>query len=111
MKFILVHELFHFVWARLGNELRAQYSALLQNERSRSARGELGESSEFRQALLVNKIIVSGETWREYVCESFCDTAAWLYTGVRNGSGRLRPRWREQRRNWFSNAFAQGGRC
>ena len=48
---ILVHEIFHFVWARLGNRKRAEYSALLAEERQRNARGELGESAEVRKQL------------------------------------------------------------
>src|SRR3977135_1471856 len=43
---ILIHELFHFVWARLGNPARASYSELIDREQSRRARGELGWSAE-----------------------------------------------------------------
>ena len=102
---ILVHELFHFVWLRLGNSVRREFSCLLLDERSKGARGELGESSG------VQKALVNG-VWRDYVCESFCDTAAWFYIGEpyagslyagREGNAlfTLRKRWRERRKNWF----------
>ena len=109
--FILAHELFHFVWVRLSNLQREQYGALLHHERQRRARGELGESSEVQQTLLSIGIEFHPKWCRDYVCESFCDTAAWIYTGFRHGSSRLRPRWRERRRNWFTSVFADGCRC
>jgi hypothetical protein len=44
--------------------------------------------------------------WREYCCESFCDTAAWMYSGVRSHPEfTLAPRFRARRRLWFENAI------
>ena len=45
---ILVHELFHFVWARLGNPTRRSYETLVLKEWEKRARGELGWSAESR---------------------------------------------------------------
>jgi hypothetical protein len=45
LRAIVVHEAFHFVWARLGNHRRRSFESLLQMEASGHARGELGESA------------------------------------------------------------------
>jgi hypothetical protein len=102
---ILVHELFHFVWVRLSNAQRRGYVGALEDERAARARGELGWSAEMRKRTLGAP---AGRAWREYVCESFCDTAAWLYSGVRrHGEFTLAPRFRERRAAWFAAAFAR----
>jgi len=81
---ILVHELLHFVWARLGNARRAAWERLLDAEISAGARGELGWSAEVRKKqLTAADRLTRSRRWREYVCESFCDTGAWLYAGLR----------------------------
>jgi hypothetical protein len=108
---ILVHELFHFAWARLGNAARRSYEALILEELSRHARGELGWSSESRKRLLLRSDApYAGSTrWREYVCESFCDTAAWMYSGLReHPEFTLARRHRQYRAFWFRTQF--GGR-
>jgi hypothetical protein len=80
---IFVHELFHFVWLRLGNPARHSWEALLGGECHRTRRGELGWSAQWRkEALSDNDIARRSRAWRLYCCESFCDTAAWLYSGV-----------------------------
>lgn len=97
---ILVHEIFHFVWARLGNRKRSEYAAIVADELRHNARGELGESAEVRKSLAAAS--------RDYICESFCDTAAWMYA-PNTGSLRrvtLAKRWRERRQAWFETAFA-----
>ncbi len=100
---ITVHEIFHFVWARLGNPKRSEYGAILALERENRARGELGESS------AVHK---DSGPWRDYVCESFCDTAAWLYApGAKRGLITLGQRWRARRQAWFLTTFASAGKC
>src|SRR5271168_284330 len=43
---ILVHELFHFVWVRLGNTRRQSWQLLIEAELNAGARGELGWSAE-----------------------------------------------------------------
>lgn len=96
---ITVHEIFHFVWARLGNPARNSYALLLQEELRVKARGELGESS------MVKKDAALSDT-RDYVCESFCDTAAWLYApGSKRWPVTLAKRWRERRTAWFESTF------
>jgi hypothetical protein len=107
-RLILVHELFHFVWARLGNKLRGEYAALLILERDQGVRGELGESADaWKVSLREHDCTEHTSRWREYVCESFCDTAAWLYAGVRShGSFTLAARWRDRRERWLREAFA-----
>jgi len=100
---IFVHELFHFVWARLGNPARFSYEALIEAELAAGAQGELGWSAEWRKrALSLDDRRRRTRRWREYCCESFCDTAAWLYSGVpRHGEFTLAGRYRGRRRAWF----------
>lgn len=100
---IFVHELFHFVWLRLGNTRRWSFEALLREELLRGACGELGWSAEWRKrALAPPDAQVRNRRWREYVCESFCDTAAWLFSGVRSHREyTLDQSFRSRRRRWF----------
>jgi hypothetical protein len=56
------------------------YEQLLGAER---APGELGWSAEWRKlALTPAHRRDRSRAWREYCCESFCDTAAWLWSGL-----------------------------
>ena len=101
---ILLHELFHFVWARLGNRKRASYAELLVQERRAKARGELGESAAVQKA-------TNCET-RDYVCESFCDTAAWLYASTqKNPHANLAKRWSDIRKTWFVANITEPVKC
>ena len=105
---ILLHELFHFAWVRLGNAARHEYEAVIGDEMKARARGELGWSSEMRKNEMRQKKLLrrSGRAWREYACESFCDTAAWLYAGTnRHDEFTLAIRFRERRKAWFEAAF------
>ena len=108
---ILIHELFHFVWRRLSNAARCDFNGLLLQEREKRARGELGESSGVGKALL-ERAGSSGcaRIWRDYVCESFCDTAAWVYRRAEDSGGvcTLAKRWRNRRRAWFEAAAGRG---
>jgi len=100
---ILTHELFHFAWVRLGNPARRRFEDLLQGEMRRRVRGELGWSAERLKAALSRADRVSRtRAWREYVCESFCDSAAWLVAG-RGGNQEftLPSAARRARRAWF----------
>lgn len=103
---IFVHELAHFAWLRLGNPARRSWEDLLRAERNFRVSGELGWSSEWRKAELRAAYIRSrNRLWREYCCESFCDTAAWLYSGIRrHPEFTLVPAFRQIRREWFANA-------
>lgn len=103
LRLIVVHEIFHFVWPRLGNGLRRKFAELLAEERRRHARGELGESSAAKKKL---------GSWRDYVCESFCDTAAWMYAGVESHPEfTLCDQWRNPRRAWFECTFERVRGC
>ena len=100
---IYVHELFHFVWLRLGNALRREYADLVRAEFARHLRGELGWSAECRKDAL-GWAARDSRRWREYVCESFCDTAGYLYSGIgAYGEGTLRDSARLTRRLWFAD--------
>jgi hypothetical protein len=107
---IFVHEVAHFIWLRLGNTTRSDYEEVLRAELGARARGELGWSAEWRKnALSADDIASRSRPWREYCCESFCDTAAWLYGGAPgHPEFTLAPRWCAGRRLWFSAAL--GGR-
>jgi hypothetical protein len=99
---ILVHELFHFVWVRLGNQKRRAWEELLESERSFKARGEAGWSSEWRKRRLQARDVTRRtRKWREYCCESFCDTAAHIATGTR-AEVTIALRRLAGRRAWFN---------
>ena len=101
---ILVHELFHFAWVRLGNPMRLSYEDLLRVELESGALGELGWSAEWRKkALKPTDIAQRNRKWREYVAESFCDTAAFLYSDcAHHDEYTIKNRWRQQRMCWYA---------
>ena len=74
------------------------------------AQGELGWSAEWRKlALGADEVRRRGRLWREYCCESFCDTAAWRYSGLKKHpeftlAGNLRRR----RAQWMEDALGCG---
>jgi hypothetical protein len=105
---VFVHEWFHFVWRRAGNPLRRDFEALLAAERRAGARGELGWSAEWRKrALTAQEVYGRSRRWREYCCESFCDTAAWLYAGAaKHAEFTLALRFRRRRQAWFAQNIA-----
>ncbi|HXP86151.1 MAG TPA: hypothetical protein VN841_15610 [Bryobacteraceae bacterium] len=107
---ILVHEVFHFVWVRLGNPLRRGWEGVLEREFLQRARGELGWSAEWRKCKLSAGAPRSRTpAWRRYVCESFCDSAAWMFAGLtRHGEFTLPWRFRRGRRAWFERNFGAG---
>ncbi|WP_155121451.1 hypothetical protein [Bryobacter aggregatus] len=70
---IFAHEVYHFVWRRLGHPLRAEWMELLNTEKRPK---HAGLSSELRYAeFLARK---TKAAWKNYGCEAFCDTAAVL---------------------------------
>ncbi|MBL8237313.1 MAG: hypothetical protein JNM66_07840 [Bryobacterales bacterium] len=92
---ILTHEYFHFAWVRLGNPRRREWKRLLEVELAGNARGELGESSNWRKRDLPKH-------FANYACESFCDTAAWLFSNcAEHEEYTLANRWRQKRKAWF----------
>jgi hypothetical protein len=103
---ILTHELFHFAWLRLGNPKRRSYEDLVRSEIRRRVKGELGWSAESaKTALTGGDAVRRTRRWREYVCESFCDSAAWLLaSGSRHQEFTLAATARRARRAWFVGA-------
>lgn len=103
---ILVHEIFHFAWLRFSNSTRRSFEDLLKAEMRDGARGELGWSAEWRkQRLSAADRRNRSRRWREYVCESCCDSAAWFYLGMHSHyEATLAARFRQGRRRWFCNA-------
>jgi hypothetical protein len=104
---ILVHEIGHFVWLRLGNQLRRSFEDLVLRELEQRARGELGWSSELRK-VTISRVDIRYQTrnWRNYLCESFCDTLAWRYCGLRkHDEFTLSMRYRRWRREWLEQSL------
>ena len=101
---IVAHELFHFVWVRLGNQERHEWEALVLSEIEAGARGELGWSAEWRKSRLSPADRERrSRRWREYLCESFCDTAAWNYSFLtEHEEFTLKERFRRRRRAWIA---------
>jgi hypothetical protein len=105
---IAIHEVFHFVWPSLGNARRHEYTELLRREWEHKAKGELGESSSLKKEALWPGGIddLSSRAGRDYVCESFCDTAAAIYSGRAESDWfTLALRWRKRRERWFQEQF------
>lgn len=100
---IFLHEVFHFVWWRLGNTLRRSYEDLLVSEIRRGAKGELGWSAEScKLDVSRGDIAIRSKAWRVYACESFCDTAAWHFgTARRYAEVTLPAFFREGRGVWM----------
>lgn len=103
---ILYHEYFHFAWVRLGNQRRRAWEMHLANEWKSGGRGEAGWSAEWRkQKLTADDVTMRTRRWREYCCESFCDTAAWIVGGVDSEVTLARTR-RRARMVWFRAHFS-----
>ena len=101
---ILTHELFHFAWLRLGNPKRWSYEELLEAEIRGRIPGELGWSAERTKGTLDRADRVQrSRRWREYVCESFCDSGAWLLSAHRHAEFTLPAPARRARREWFEH--------
>jgi hypothetical protein len=114
LRLILTHELFHFAWPRLGNPSRASFASLITDELSGKARGELGESAAVsKKNLLASRSIQQQRrNFRHYLCEAFCDTGAFLYSGVRASEHfTLARRWVARRTSWFQGAIDWESRC
>jgi hypothetical protein len=108
LKRILIHELFHFAWVRLGNAERLSFERLMKDQFA--SRGELGWSSEYRKRELTpGNVHRRDRKWREYCCEAFCDTAAAIYGDVgRHSEFTLGKDARRQRIEWFGEHLGSG---
>jgi hypothetical protein len=107
---ILVHELFHFAWVRLSNQKRLAWEQVLARELRERVKGELGWSAEWRKEMLTRADArLRTPKWRRYACESFCDSAAWTYAGLRaHDEFTLAAASRRLRRRWFTKQFSAG---
>lgn len=104
---IVVHEVFHFVWARLDNATRADWAKLIDSEIRRGVPGELGYSAQLRKDRLAGSRRGS-KLWKDYLCESFCDTAAWCYSArARHDEVTLRTVAIRAREAWFRGLAAK----
>jgi len=104
---ILTHELFHFVWRRLDNQTRRSWDELVRGQLALP--GELGWSAEWRKQALTPVDPDDGtRRWREYLCESFCDSAAWYFSGrQRHPEYTLPAKLRRNRDHWFARLLAE----
>ncbi len=102
---ILIHEIFHFAWVRLSNQTRRTWELLLAFE---DAPGELGWSAEWRKLKLhPSDAKTRSPKWKRYACESFCDSAAFLFSGLEHHDEFTLPRAaRRARKSWFQKNFA-----
>ena len=90
---------------RLGNPRRRAWEAFLAHEWTSGGRGEAGWSAEWRkQKLTAADVSGRSRRWREYCCESFCDTGAWIRGGI-DTEVRLAFGRREARLAWFRRNF------
>jgi hypothetical protein len=107
---IFVHELAHFIWLRLGNPRRWHYEDLLRRELAARVRGELGWSAEWRKLALTPRVLRDrSRAWREYCCESFCDTAAWRWSGLAgHPEFTLAKMHRVRRAQWLESTLGTG---
>ena len=105
---ILIHELFHFAWVRLSNQKRLAWEQVLARELRERIKGELGWSAEWRKECLTDAdALLRTPKWRRYACESFCDSAAWTYAGLRaHDEFTLPSASRRLRRRWFTEQFS-----
>ncbi|MCW5980450.1 MAG: hypothetical protein KIT09_20370 [Bryobacteraceae bacterium] len=106
---ILLHEIFHFAWRRLSTTHRLTYEHLISAEIDRGARGELGWSSEMRKVRLgAPDRLERTRRWRNYLCESFCDTGSWVLSEIeRHEEFTLAPRFRRARKKWFEDLLSR----
>jgi hypothetical protein len=102
---ILIHEIFHFAWVRLSNAARRDWEKLLNSEHEP---GELGWSAEWRKLKLKSDDApLRSPKWKRYARESFCDSAAWLFAGLkRHDEFTLAASSRRARKKWFERKFA-----
>ena len=104
---ILAHEIFHFVWWKSPG-LRERYTRLIHAEFAAGTRGEMGWSAEWRK-LALRRVDVhkNSRRFREYLCESFCDSSACLLLGIgRHPELTLGAAARRKRRSFFEANLA-----
>jgi hypothetical protein len=103
------------VWWKLARARRAEYEALIRDEVARDIPGEMGWSSEWRKRELRRQDwLGNARPLREYLCESFCDTAAACLVGLTRHDEMTLPRHARIRRQvlvlkWMEESLAAGG--
>jgi hypothetical protein len=104
---ILAHEIFHFVWWK-APAVRKKYGSLIRQEFVAGTPGEMGWSADWRkQALHPNDVRNNSRRFRDYVCESFCDSCACLLLEIsRHHEITLPPSARKTRRHFFEANLA-----
>jgi hypothetical protein len=102
---ILIHEIFHFAWVRLSNQSRRDWETLLSAERQP---GELGWSAEWRKLKLTpSDRRQRSPKWKRYARESFCDSAAYLFSELKHHDEFTLPQKSKlARKSWFRKTFA-----
>ena len=106
---IFVHEVFHFVWSKLNHATRHSWDTLIRSEMERGVRGEFAWSAESAKHRVTAQDI-AGRTrrWKDYLCESFCDTAAYCFGNTRPHSEMtLAPVVRRSRRMWVAEYLTE----
>lgn len=100
---IFIHEVFHFIWSRLGAPLRESFEQLIENETQAGVSGELGWSAEsMKLKLQPEDRLERNRRWKDYLCESFCDSGAWYFgTAKRYSENTLATEYRSHRRAWL----------
>ena len=96
---------------RLSNAKRSAWEDVLRAEIGAGVAGELGWSSEWRKNTLHRASPRRRDPrWRRYSCESFCDTGAWLFSGIRSHDEfTLAGSAKNQRHGWFRRHFPSAG--
>ena len=112
---ILLHEIFHFVWWKLIERHRREYQEMIECEQARFVPGEMGWSAQWRkEALRDVDGAIGTRRFHEYLCESFCDSAAAHVLQLRNhpeitlpaSARRVRTLWM---RKWMEASVERGG--
>ena len=90
--------------------MRRDWELVLSHEFSQHSSGELGWSAEWRKhKLTASEVRSRGRAWRLYACESFCDTAAWRFSGLEaHDEFTLARTFRRIRREWFARSIESG---
>jgi hypothetical protein len=104
---ILAHEIFHFVWWK-APRIRKDYEVLIRREFAAQTPGEMGWSADWRKrALRAGDAPNNSRRFREYLCESFCDSCACLLLGIsRHEEITLPASARKIRRHFFEANLA-----
>ncbi len=105
---ILAHEIAHFIWWKAGSVRRQQYRELVIEELVAGVPGEMGWSAESRKVRLGERHRREAtRSFREYLCESFCDTvSACILSLSIHDEITLPKRERDRRLRWVGGFLA-----